>query len=82
MAWAEDRELRRQPLYYACWNGHVGCTVALLEHGAAVGAVDSLGRSPLHAACWNGHDAATNALLQAGADAAATDTTKVRSPRA
>lgn len=63
------------PLHYAFINETTPLRVikSLVEHGANVNAVSSIGRTPLHIACINGNLHAMKYLISVGADLHRTD---------
>lgn len=61
------------PLQWAALNDRVSCCAHLLEHGAAVGARDSIGQTSLHWAAVRGSLSAAEQLLRAGARLEARD---------
>lgn len=55
-------------LHLAASRGLISCVASLLDHGADVHAVDSLGNSPLHDAALHGHTGALAKLVEGGGD--------------
>lgn len=65
---------RAAPLHWACMNGDVEMTKALLKHGAAIDPAMDMGFTPLHCAIVGGSAEIVRDLIDAGADVdAATD---------
>ena len=72
-------QLRRDPLFWAVWNGNLPAVRALIQAGENVSAVYPsvprgilAGSSPLHFAAYRGHSAVIIELIKAGADVNAT----------
>ena len=63
------------PLQYAATGGHLDAVRTLLDAGARVDAVDSVGRTPLMWAAWKGKEDVVQELLKRGANAKATTET-------
>ncbi len=68
-------EVRATPLQYAAAGGHLDAVRTLLDAGAKIDAVDSVGRTPLMWAASKGNEEVVQELLKRGADAKSTTNT-------
>ncbi len=57
-----------EPIHWAAWAGHTRIVELLIEHGAKVDALGSMGRTPLHIATFKHKLAIADFLLKNGAD--------------
>jgi ankyrin repeat protein len=60
-------------LHYASFEGHTDVVRTLVESGAMMNIVDTIGRTPLHYACSNCNVGALSVLVELGADTSKKD---------
>lgn len=63
----------RTPLHWAAYNGHVGCTKLLLDHGADPDSRNYSCRTPIQEATMRGRKSVVQVLLDHGADVSPRD---------
>jgi ankyrin repeat protein len=66
---APHPEVLACPLQYAATEGHLNAVRTLLDLGANIDAIDSIGRTPLMWAAWHGRGPIVEELLRRGANA-------------
>ncbi|XP_063722834.1 arf-GAP with coiled-coil, ANK repeat and PH domain-containing protein 3-like isoform X2 [Symsagittifera roscoffensis] len=71
--WKNEKSDNMTSLHNATFGGKLTCCELLMQQGADIDSVDSLGRTPLHYACMNSNRMVACLLLNHGADPHALD---------